>query len=199
MFRWTENLGVVFGSRELKHFHDFLLFRERIIIVSWIASFSCSCFLLNVNNFEIIQFQELLNRKNRQLIDVRQRICKLFGICVLQINGKILFNRSILSLMFFFFFSRPCDQLLTQSLDHALNENRPSIFWVAVVTGLLRIFAVFLSKWQRERKKEIPKICCGKEKSFGRLCEIILSTKKKLTSSSATGRLRTSEIPIKRR
>ena len=100
---------------------------------------------------------------------------------------------------FFFFFSRPCDQLLTQSLDHALNENRPSLFWVAVVTGLLRIFAVFLSKWQRERKKEIPKICFGKEKSFGRLCEIILSTKKKLTSSSETGRLRTSEIPIKKR
>ena len=104
MFRWTENLGVVFGSRELKHFQDFLLFRERIIIVSQIASFSCGCFLLNVNNFEIIRFQELLNRKNRQLIDVRQRICKLFGICVLQINGKILFNRSILSSMFFFFF-----------------------------------------------------------------------------------------------
>ena len=196
MFRWTENLGGVFSSRELKHFHDFLLFRERIIIVSWIASFSCSCFLLNVNNFEI--FPELLNRKNRQLIDVRQRICKLFGICVLQINGKILFNRSILSLMFFFF-SRPCDQLLTQSLDHALNENRSSLFWAAVVTGLLKIFAVFLSKWQRERKQEIPKICFAKEKSFGRLCEIILSTKKKLTSSSATGRLRTSEIPIKRR
>ena len=197
MFRWTENLGGVFGSRELKHFHDFLLFRERIIIVSWIASFSCGCFLLNVNNFEIIRFQELLNRKNRQLIDVRQRICKLFAICVLQINGKILFNRSILSLMFFF--SRPCDQLLTQSLDHALNENRSSLFWVAVVTGLLKIFAVFLSKWQRERKQEIPKICFAKEKSFGRLCEIILSTKKKLTSSSATGRLRTSEIPIKKR
>ena len=104
MFRWTENLGGVFGNRELKHFHDFLLFKERIIIVSWIASFSCSCFLLNVNNFEIIRFQELLNRKNRQLIDVRQRICKLFGICVLQINGKILFNRSFLSLIFFFFF-----------------------------------------------------------------------------------------------
>ena len=196
MFRWTENLGGVFGSRELKHFHDFLLFIERIIIVSWIASFSCSCFLLNVNNFEI--FPELLNRKNRQLIDVRQRICKLFGICVLQINGKILFNRSILSLKFFFF-PRPCDQLLTQSLDHALNENRSSLFWVAVVTGLLKIFAVFLSKWQRERKQEIPKICFAKEKSFGRLCEIILSTKKKLTSSSATGRLRTSEIPIKKR
>ena len=197
MFRWTENLGGVFGSRELKHFHDFLLLRERIIIVSWIASFSSSCFLLNVNNFEI--FPELLNRKNRQLIDVRQRICKLSGICVLQTNGKILFNRSILSLKFFFFFPRPCDQLLTQSLDHALNENRSSLFWVAVVTGLLKIFAVFLSKWQRERKQEIPKICFAKEKSFGRLCEIILSTKKKLTSSSATGRLRTSEIPIKRR
>ena len=196
MFRWTENLGGVFGSRELKHFNDFLLFRERIIIVSWIASFSCSCFLLNVNNFEI--FPELLNRKNRQLIDVRQRICKLFGICVLQINGK----KNSIDLFWvwcFFFFSRPCDQLLTQSLDHALNENRSSLFWVAVVTGLPKIFAVFLSKWQRERKKEIPKICFAKEKSFGRLCEIILSTKKKLTSSSATGRLRTSEIPIKRR
>ena len=100
---------------------------------------------------------------------------------------------------FFFFFSRPCDQLLTQSLDHALNENRSSLFWVAVVTGLLKIFAVFLAKWQRERKQEIPKICFAKEKSFGRLCEIILSTKKKLTSSSETGRLRTSEIPIKKR
>ena len=122
----------------------------------------------------------------------------LFAICVLQINGKILFNRSILSLMFFFFFHDHVTNCW-QSLDHALNENRSSLFWVAVVTGLLKIFAVFLAKWQRERKQEIPKICFGKEKSFGRLCEIILSTKKKLTSSSETGRLRTSEIPIKKR
>ena len=39
----------------------------------------------------------------------------------------------------------------------------------------------------------------AKGKSFGGLFEIILSTKIELTSSSETERLRTSEIPIKRR
>ena len=67
------------------------------------------------------------------------------------------------------------------------------------MTGLLQIFAVFLPKWQRERKKEIPRVWFAKGQSFGRLSEIILSTKKELTSSSETERLRTSEIPTKRR
>ena len=79
-----------------------------------------------MKNFELLQFLELLNRKNRQLIDVNQRISKLFGICVLQMNRKIFSknvrDRSILSLMLFF--PRPCDQLLPQALDHGLYENR---------------------------------------------------------------------------
>ena len=41
----TENLGMAFGSRKSKHFHDFLLFREIRIIASQIASFSLSCSL----------------------------------------------------------------------------------------------------------------------------------------------------------
>lgn len=46
-----ENLGMVFGSRELKHFHDFLLLREMRIIASQIASFSLSCSFTKCKEF----------------------------------------------------------------------------------------------------------------------------------------------------
>ena len=42
---------MVFGSRELKHFHDFLLFREMRIIANQIASFSLSCPLTKCEEF----------------------------------------------------------------------------------------------------------------------------------------------------
>ena len=65
--------------------------------------FFFGCLLLNVKNFELLRFLDLLNRKNMQLIDVKQRIRKLFCIGVLQIDRKKLFKnsmgRSILSLM----------------------------------------------------------------------------------------------------
>ena len=100
---------MVLGSRKLKYFHDFPLFRERRIIASQIALFFFfGCLLLNVKNFELLRFLDLLNRKNMQLIDVKQRIRKLFCIGVLQIDRKNLFKnsmgRSILSLMLFSFF-----------------------------------------------------------------------------------------------
>ena len=94
---------MVLDSRELKHFPDFPLFRERRIIASQIAPFSFGCLLLNVMNFELLRFLDLPNRNNMQLIDVKQRIRKLFCIGVLQIDRKNLFKnsmgRSILSLM----------------------------------------------------------------------------------------------------
>ena len=42
---------MVFGSRELKHFHDFLLLREMRIIASQIASFSFSCSFTKCKEF----------------------------------------------------------------------------------------------------------------------------------------------------
>ena len=123
---------MVLGSRELKHFPDFPLFRERRIIASQIAPFSFGCLLLNEKNFELLRFLDLLNRKNMQLIDVKQKIRKLFCIGVLQIDRKNLFKKFDGQIYFefdvVFFFSRPCNLLLSQSLDHVLYENRSSLF-----------------------------------------------------------------------
>ena len=76
--------------------------------------------LLNVKNFELLRFLELLNRKNRQLVDVQQRIRKLFGICVLQMNRKFFFQKCYWQIYFEFdaFFlhdhvTNCCHRLLT--------------------------------------------------------------------------------------
>ena len=120
MLNW--NLGVVFGSRELKHFHIFCYLEKWELLQAKLLHFLWAVLLLNVKNFELLQFLELLNRKNRQLIDVNQRISKLFGICVLQMNRNFFFQKCSWQIYFefnaFFFHDHVtncCHRLLTTS------------------------------------------------------------------------------------
>ena len=125
---WTENLGMAFGSRKPKHFHDFLLFREMRIIASQIASFSLSCSLTKCKEFRATAVSGVAKQEKWAINRYQAKNYQVIRYLRIANEQKKIFSKMLVTDLFwvwcFFFFPRPCDQLLTQALEHALYENR---------------------------------------------------------------------------